>query len=322
MDRGVAHQLAWDDFKLVRAIAQARSLAGAAGLLGINASTVFRRLGETEARLGLRLFERYRQGYVLTAAGEEMSQLAERFDEESSAFFLKHVGQNAAPSGEVRVTTTHSLTTHLLTPILADFRRHFRDIRLDLVLSNVALNLSRRDADVAIRVTETPPENLIGRRIATMAVAMYGARSLLGECDKAADEALQSAPLVALGNDHVLQRAARYFRAPLAAERIVYTIDNVLGLAKAVEAGIGIGALPCLIGDQTADLVRLSPPEREVAPSIWLLTHPELRHSPRVRAFLDFVGDALMKKRALIEGLAAERQPAPAPARRAAKVRG
>jgi DNA-binding transcriptional LysR family regulator len=302
MERGAAHQLSWDDFRLVKAIAQARSLAGAAAILGINASTVFRRLGDTETRLGLRLFERYRQGYVLTAAGEEMARLAERFDEDTSAFLMKHVGQGATPSGEVRVTTTHSLTTHLLMPILSDFRAAYPDIRLDLMISNQSLNLSRRDADIAIRVTDTPPENLVGRRIATLALAMYGSISLLANGGHTVENALQAAPLVALGNDHALQRAARYFRAPLEPKRIVFTIDNVLGLARAVEAGIGIGALPCMIGDVTPGLVRLTDPERQVAPGVWLLTHPELRHSPRVRAFLDFVGEALTRRRALIEG--------------------
>jgi DNA-binding transcriptional LysR family regulator len=314
-----AREVPWDDFRLVRAIAQARTLAGAAAILGVNASTVFRRLAETEARLGVRLFERYRQGYELTSAGQEMARLAQRFDEDTSAFFLKHVGQNVAPAGEVRVTSTHSLVMHLLTPVFAAFRQVFSDIRLDLVLSNDTLNLSRRDADVAIRVTDAPPETLVGRRIASLGIAVYAARSLIEEHGGDVERVLAEAPCVALANDHPLHRAARYFRAPMEPDRIVYTIDNVLGLARAVEAGIGIGVVSCMIGDQSPEMVRLTPVEFEKAPGLWLLTHPELRQTPRVRVLMDFVGDALARKRALIEGQSVPNRAATAGARRSGK---
>ena len=166
--------LAWDDFRLVKAIADAKGLPAAAERLGVNHSTVFRRLRQIEAALGVPLFERHRLGYVATSAGEEMVALADRLDEDITAFTRKVSGRELSPAGEFRVTTNDTLLVHLLTPLFAAFLRQCPDMRLDIVLSNQPLNLSKRDADVAIRATDNPPETLVGRRAARIAWALYG----------------------------------------------------------------------------------------------------------------------------------------------------
>src|SRR5918998_4996409 len=147
--------LDWDDFKLVKIIAEANGLAGAADRLGVNHSTVFRRLGQLEEGLGVKLFERHRTGYALTAAGEEMTALAERMEEDVATFARKLAGQVVSPAGELRITTNDTLLVHLLTPVFARFASACPDVRLDVVLTNQALNLSKRDADVAIRATDS-----------------------------------------------------------------------------------------------------------------------------------------------------------------------
>src|SRR4051794_7606522 len=169
-----SRNLAWDDFRLVKAIADARGLAGAAERLGVNHSTMFRRLGQIEDALGAALFERHRTGYAPTAAGEEMVALAERMDEDVTAFARKLAGREPSPAGELRVATSDALLVHLLPPLLARFRDRCPDVRLDVVLGNRALNLSKRDADVAARATDGPPETLVGRRVARVAWALYG----------------------------------------------------------------------------------------------------------------------------------------------------
>ena len=165
--------VAWDDFRLVKAVADGRGLPGGAAQLGLNHSTVFRRLGQIEDALGTLLFERHRTGYVLTPAGEEMVELASRLDDDITAFTRKLAGREIAPAGELRVTSNDSLTIHLLTPLFARFCRQCPDIRLEVVLGNQALNLSKRDADVAIRATDNPPEILVGRRVARLANLEY-----------------------------------------------------------------------------------------------------------------------------------------------------
>lgn len=294
--------LAWDDFRLVKTIAESRGLGGAAERLGVNHSTVFRRLGQLEDELGVKLFERHRTGYALTPAGEEMAALAARMEEDVSTFARKLAGQAVSPAGELRVTTNDTLLAHLLTPLFARFCTQCPDIRLDVVLANQALNLSKRDADVAIRATDDPPETLVGRRVATIAWALYGRTEDFpgGRVPDMLD--LYERSWVALGDNLAVLKAARFVRERVAPERIVYKVNTVLGLTEAVEAGIGIGPLPCFIADARAPLMRLSPPNPDFSTGLWLLTHPDLRHSARVRAFLDFMAGEIARRRRLIEG--------------------
>ncbi len=296
--------LAWDDLRLIKSIAEVRSLPAAAELLGINHSTVFRRLGQLEEVLDTKLFERHRSGYTLTAVGEEMVALAQRVDDEITAFTRKLVGREIAPAGELRVTTNDSLLIHLLTPLFARFHRQCHDVRLDVVLANQELNLSKRDADVAIRATDNPPENLVGRRAATIAWALYGSRAAFPEAPELTADSLHDHDWVSLGDNFATIKAVKFIHEHVAPERVVYKVNTVLGSAEAIEQGFGIGHLPCFIGDARPGLVRLEAPIPEFATGLWLLTHPDLRHSPRVRVFLDFLAAEIAKQRRLIEGTA------------------
>ena len=297
-----ATPLAWDDFRLIKAIAEKRALPAAAAALGVNHSTVFRRLGQIEEALGVRLFERHRSGYVATPAGEEMALLAARVDDDITAFARKLAGQEIKPAGELRVATNDTLLVDLLTPVFARFLAQSPDIRLDMQIGNQAANLSKRDADVAIRATDNPPETLVGRKPARIAWALYGrtADFLGGELPSL--ESLWERNWVALGEQFAALNAVRYVSRHVAPDRIVYKLSTVLGLAEAVEAGIGIGFVPCFIGDTRPGLTRLAPPDRDLSADLWLLTHPDLRHTPRVRLFLDFLAVELAKLRRLIEG--------------------
>jgi DNA-binding transcriptional LysR family regulator len=290
----------WDDLRLVLAVAEGRGLGPAAERLHLNGSTVFRRLGQMEKRLGVKLFERHRTGYLPTPAGAEIVALAARMEDDVAVLSLKLAGDAPSPSGEIRITTNDTLLLHLLTPILANFRRHHPSMRLDVVLSNEALNLSRRDADVAIRATDEPPENLLGRRVSALGWAIYG---LAGEAAPETDMAeLAARNWVTLGDGLETVPVARYVRDHVSAEHVVYRVNTVLGLAEAVEAGIGIGALPCFVGDARPALTRLSPPNPDFSTSLWILTHPHLRHTPRIRAFVDFLARELTGRRAALAG--------------------
>lgn len=294
--------LAWDDFRLVKAIADAKSLPAAAEHLGVNHSTVFRRLRQIEEALGAALFERHRQGYVATSAGEEMVALADRLDEDITAFTRKVSGRELSPAGELRVTTNDTLLVHLLTPLFAAFLRQCPDMRLDVVLSNQPLNLSKRDADVAIRATDNPPETLVGRRAARIAWALYGRAGDFPDPTAIPAGRLFDRRWVSLGDDLSAMRAVRFVRDNIAPERVAYRTNTVLGLGEAIEAGIGIGHLPCFIADARPALVRLAEPDPELAADLWLLTHPDLRHAPRVRIFMDFMAAEIARQRGFIEG--------------------
>lgn len=292
--------LSWDDFRLIKAIADAGGLTGAAAALGVNHSTVFRRLGQIEEGVGLQLFERRKTGYVATPAGEEMAALAARIDDDVSGFARRIAGREIAPSGEVRITTTDTLFLHLLIPIFHAFRQEHPTIRLDIVIANQALNLSKRDADIAIRASDAPPETLVGRRLATLAWAVYG-RAQDGP-EVAESAFVFERDWVCLGDQLSHIKAARYVRDRVAPERIVLKTSAVLGLAQAIEAGIGVGPLPCFIGDQNPALRRIMAPNPEFGTALWLLTHPDIRQSPRIRATLDFLAAEIGRHRKLIEG--------------------
>ncbi|MCQ4158610.1 LysR family transcriptional regulator [Roseomonas sp. GC11] len=283
--------IAWDDVRLIDAIARAGGLPAAAARLGIHHSTAFRRLAQIEALIGAPLFERHRSGYVPTPAGEEIATLAARMDEDITAMMRRLAGQALAPSGEVRLATSDSLRADLLMPLLPGLRAAQPAIRLDVVTGNAALNLSRRDADIALRASDAPPETLVGRRLARIAWALYGVEGMAG------DSAPWVLPGEALSGMRPLQRRA----AGIPPERVALRCDSVLGLTEAVRAGLGVGYLPCYAGDARAGLQRLAPPEPELAGTLWLLTHPDLRQTPRVRAVMDHLAEAVLLHRAGIE---------------------
>lgn len=291
---------AWDDIRLVAAIAETGSLAGAAEKLGVNHSTVFRRLAQIEATMGGPVFEKGRHGYLPTGAGEEMAALGQRMEADVSAFSRKLAGAEPAPQGELRVTTNDTLLMHLLMPMLARFREAYPEIRLDMVLGNQVLNLSKRDADIAIRASDNPPDTLVGRMLAQVAWAIYGRKGDFPEAPE--PDALYSHRWVTLADNFAHLKAAKYVRAHVPPERIAFKVNTVLGLAEAVELGMGVGPLPCFIADAREGLVRLSAPDESFATKLWILTHPDLRAAQRVRAFMDFMGQEITRQRARIEG--------------------
>jgi DNA-binding transcriptional LysR family regulator len=288
------HSISWDDFRLVKAIADARSLVGASEALGLNHSTLFRRLGALEQALGVRLFERSRLGYAPTAAGEEMIGLAGRMAQDIVDFERTVAGRDVKPAGELRVTTNDTFLAYFLGPALASFAQAYPQIRLDIIVGNAPLNLSRRDADVAIRASRDPPETLVGRRIGPVSWAPYAPA---GAEDEGAlgwigfGEAIAGVP------------AARWLAANVAERRVIARVDSILGVARLAAAGVGAGVLPCFIGDQTSGLRRFGERLPDLGDAIWLLTHADLKNSARVRAFMDHVGGELVKCRKTLEGL-------------------
>ena len=295
--------LSWDDFRYVKAIADTRSLGGAAAELAVNHSTVFRRLAQVEKQLGSRLFERSRGGYALTPCGEEMVRLAERMGEDIVTFERQVTGHDLRPSGELRVTTNDTALVHLMTDVFADFRRAYPEISLDVVVANQALNLSKRDADVAIRATDRPPDTLIGRRVAGIAWAVFAASANAPEnFDPGSDG--RAVDWIGFGDNLANLKAAKWLKEHAAPGRIVYRINTVLGLAEATAAGIGYGILPYFIGASMPGLTRLTAPLPDIASAIWLLTHADLRQTARVRAFMDFAGNEIAKRRKTLEGTA------------------
>ncbi|MGE3247078.1 MAG: LysR family transcriptional regulator [Beijerinckiaceae bacterium] len=288
----------WDDYRLVGAIAETGSLVGAAERLGINHSTVFRRLGALEKALGARLFERSRTGYATTPAGEEMVAVAHRIAENITEFERGVAGRDVKPAGLLRVTTNDTFITYLLAPVLASFRKAYPKIALDVIVTQQSLNLSRRDADIAIRATMDPPETLIGRKIATFRWSCYAPKDWLKEGEKFD---IRTADWVGYGANLSVLPARTWLERQVPAHRIGARFDSLVGVAQGISAGLGIGAIPCFIGAHIDNIVPVGE-LLEFGDALWLLTHADLRNTARVRVFLDHAASELAKQRKLIEG--------------------
>ncbi|MGD0763093.1 MAG: LysR family transcriptional regulator [Roseiarcus sp.] len=299
----MASSLDWDEFRLVKAIADAGSLVGAAEALGLNHSTVFRRLAAIESAVGARLFERSRAGYRPTAAGEEMIGLAGAMADSIVEFERRVAGRDVKPSGELRVTTTDAIAIALLPPILARFHAVNPAVQLDLIVAAQTLNLSRRDADVAIRVANEPPEALVGRRICAMRWAVYCTAEIAAEFGP---RVVAAAPWVGFGDHYAPPLGKRWVEDNVGPRRQVARVNSVLGVAEAAALGVGAALLPCFLGDPRPELTRVGAILPELDVDLWILTHADLRQSARVRAFMELAGAELAKMRKTIEGAAGE----------------
>jgi DNA-binding transcriptional LysR family regulator len=285
----------WDDYRTVLAVGRAGSLNGAAKALRVSHPTVFRRVNAIERRLGVRLFERARDGYALTAAGEDMVAAAEAVEARIGAAERRLAGRDARPTGTVRMTTTDTLLFGLLPPLLADFRRACPGIVVEAAAGNAMSDLSRREADVALRPSGPPPDALVGRRLADVAFAVYAALDDRGGADADAAWAVPDDSLSHLAVSRWLAREGHLDRAS-------YRAASLLALRDAAEHGLGRAVLPCYLGDASPRLRRLGAPIDALRNELWLLTHPDLRRVARIRAFVDHLRDGLAAQRDLIEG--------------------
>ena len=286
-----------EDLRLLLALADAGSLAGAARAARVNHASAWRRLGGLEKRLGVRLFDRSRAGYQATAAGEEAIAAARRTLDGLAELERRLAGQDVRPAGPVRLTTTDTLLD-LVVPALGALRRSHPGILVELVTDNAFFTLTRRDADIALRPAAAAPEGLVARRLATIATAVYARRGTPADDPFALDWVAPDESLAHLA-------AARWIAARVPQARIVLRASTLTALRAAVRAGIGATALPCFMGDGDAELVRLLEPQPAMDSALWLLTHPDLRRVARIRVVLDALAGHFAGKRRLLEGSSA-----------------
>lgn len=294
------HNLPWTDLQHVLAVAEHGSLASAARALGVNHTTVLRRIRALERRLGVRLFDHLRTGYALTTAGEELAAAARQMQDTAHAIERRLFGKDLQITGTVRVTTTDTLAVTLMPAALARLQGAHPEIRLELTTTTALANLSKRDADVAVRPTVQPPAHLVGRRVAEVAFAIYGAPAYFARMPAKRDLARHAwlAPDDSLASTTI----ARWMSRELAGIRPVLRADTLTALAHAAIAGHGIVALPCYLGDSLRGLRRARGVTAEMKAQLWVLTHEDLRSAARIRAVTDGLFDALVRDRDLIEG--------------------
>jgi len=293
--------LDWNDLNLVLAVCRSGTLSGAARALGVNHSTVFRRINAIEKSLGVRLFDRQPDGYAMTEAGEVVARTARRIADEVDTLDRQLLGRDLRLEGLLRVTSPQGIALKILNERLSAFCVRHPGIQMDLVITSDALKLSRREADIAVRVTRQPPDNLIGRRICKFRFAMYASRKYLRQHG---DEPLEEHQWILTDDGFDQLPPALWKRKAHGAARVVFASNSTIATIDAAKRGLGVAPLPCFIGDGEAGLSRLGDPPEELTRDLWVLTHPDLRNTARVKALMADLVDALEAARSSFEGTA------------------
>jgi len=291
------HDLDWDDLRFFLAVAARGSISGAAQELRTSHSTVLRRLASLEKKLGVRLFKRLPGGYAITSAGEQLRERLAGVTEQIAGAQRQLGGLDQRPSGIVRVTSTDTLTHGALMPLIGEFQRTHPQITLQVAVNNTFMSLTKREADVAIRPTRRPSENLVGRKVGYLQTALYASRSYWkAHARRPFAEHRWIVPDDTLA--HLAQ--AQWVATHVPAERVAVSVDTLLGMASAVRAGVGIGMLLTLLADQDDQLVRIREPEPQLDTDVWILTHADLKQVPRIRLFTDFMYERLKTQRGIV----------------------
>ena len=295
----------WSDLQFLLGAADAGSLSAAARKLGVNHTTVLRRLNAFEKQLGVRLFDRRATGYVLTAAGEELARTARRVEETVMDVERRIVGQDLRLTGTVRVTTTDTLAHSLIPDALCAFARAHPDVALELTTTTVLANLTKRDADIAVRASAKPPANLVGRRVARVAYAPYASPAYLAKLakrDQASRRHMDRWDWLLPDDSLASSTIARWASRELRGVRIAMRADTLTALGRAAEAGLGVAVLPCYYGDLANGLRRACAVVDAMSSELWVLTHEDLRETARIRALTDALFASLAAQRHLLEG--------------------
>ena len=283
--------LDWNDLRTVLAVARAGSLAGAARVLELRHSTVFRRIEQAERRLGSRLFERSRSGWSPNPQGEAVARAAAEMESAALGAERAISGADARLEGTIRIATSELLAGHLLLPLLRPFLAEHPGIEIECDVSNRNVDLTRREADLALRATPQPPDMLVGRRIGSMRYAVYAAKPLIGKRQSA--PVLGELPWVGFDERIAHFQIAQWFRHALPDVRPRLRLDSMSALMKAAAAGIGAVLLPTFAAAQEPALVRVTEEIDGPEMGLWLLSHPDVRGNARVRALAAHLAQAV-----------------------------
>ena len=281
----------WNDLRYFLAVARYGSTVAAAKALNLSQSTVHRRLVELEKRIGRDVVIRHATGYRLTQFGIELQPWAEQVEKAITSLERHLVAADDTPTGTVRVTCSESIGYRLMqSPLLETFHNRHPGLRVELIMSDHRLDIAKGEADVAIRAGVPNEESLVGRKIADVPWALYCSRGYLaryGRVERTEDIAGHS--VIEFDGDIRDHHAAKWLRSVAPTARVVARSNTVPGLLMTVKSGAGLAPLPMPLAMQEADLVSVLGPVPGLYSPIYLLTHPELRHMPRVRTFFDFI---------------------------------
>lgn len=292
-----ATRLDWDDLRYILAVARASSLSAAARVLKVTHSTVLRRIEAIEAKMEVRLFERLRTGYVCTEAGESLRHAAEQCEPLIAQAEREIMGGDTRLTGHVRVTTAHVVAMYLLPAAMAKFHALHSQIEVEVRTARERVDLARREADVAIRMSADVPDTLVGRQLGQVRIRVYGWHE--APCLAALKPKILL-PLEILtrdfpwiGFDGQDRSYDRWVDAHVPSRVVVARADHFPSATALIKTGMGISILPEFVARDVPGLRALSEPIVALQSPLWMLTHVDLRNTARVRAFMQIAGNAL-----------------------------
>jgi DNA-binding transcriptional LysR family regulator len=292
--------LDWDDLRYVLAVARSGSLSGAARELAVTHSTMLRRIDAIEAKLQVRLFERMRSGYVPTEAGDTVRQMAEQCEPLVAEAQRRVLGGDTRLRGPLRISTVPVVGHYLLPSILAEFCASHPDIEVELAISLERIDLSQRDADVALRMSAQVPDYLVGRQLGQVRFRIYAWHDapFLAGIDAATlplsvRTLTHDLPWIGFQRDVRERPSNRWLYANVPAQSVVIRVDHFASALPMLRTGIGVSLLEEAVAATVPGLVALSEPIEEMTMPLWILTHPDLRDTARVRAFMQMAGARL-----------------------------
>lgn len=293
----------WDDLRFFLAVARAGTTVAAARTLGVNQSTVVRRIDGLERRLALQLFVRHRAGYRLTPQGEALVPQAAAVEAAAQAFARGAAVLDDSLTGTLRVTTAEGMALGLVPQLLNAFHRRHPSIQVNLVIDDRYHDLADGEAEVALRAGPPGDGHLVGRKLCDQAWAVYAGQAYLQHHGRPATPEELNAHR-AIGFEGAIENItpARWLRQVAPRCTIASRSNSVLGLLLAAQSGFGLALLPCQIGDAEADLLRVIGPQPGLVGDFWILTHPDLQQKAKVRAFFDFMVAEIVKYRPLLLG--------------------
>lgn len=298
-----ADKLNWDDLKHFISVARAGSLARAAEMLGVNHSTVFRRINNLEQALGAKLFTRLSEGYQLSEEGKDVLKYVDEMSARVNDIQRLLDNQNEELRGPVRLTAPHNLAYRFLPGYIQDFQAIYPEININLLVTNADCDLSRREADLAIRASSAPPDYLVGQRLFSLGWSAYAAPAYLERFGHPAGEAeLADHRVISAHVDLTFLPAFRWLDKNVPADNIVARSNDLVSMSALAVTGIGIAVLP---DDQAKpELERLFKVDFAQTSDIWALIHPDMKRCRRLKVFRDYLirrfrEDSLFRKLAL-----------------------
>lgn len=280
----------WNDFQFFLKVASLGSLVAAAEAMGVNHSTVFRRINALEKQMKVRLFERLKTGYVLTKAGEDILDYVQQMEGQMHAIHRKLLGKDIRLSGNLKISTTDTLGYYWLPPFIRRFKALYGDIVIDMDIKTRYTNLTKREADIVIPAVNKQPDYMVGRKLAPIFFRLYASSDYIQHHGRPVKVDDLKVHRFLLPNEALAGLPAnKWLRKYVSPKAICATSDKLTGLYKLAQQGLGIAVLPHYVGDADNTMVMLMELPQEYHHDIWILTHPDLRHTARIKAFMQFM---------------------------------